>query len=189
MWVQLTLSVPLKATALSGDESSVGIVYTVNALFTVALQVPLIRFLKRRLQPMPALVAGMAIMALAMGSIAATQTFLALLVCIAGFSIGNLIATANQSTVIAGMAQPGARGSYFGVSAIALAVGGSAGNLVGSASMALRDERHAAVPWLVIGGVGAVSTVGLWLLNRRQAVKAVVTDGWCWNSTERFMRL
>jgi DHA1 family multidrug resistance protein-like MFS transporter len=177
MWVQLTLSVPLKATALSGDESSVGIVYTVNALFTVALQVPLIRFLKRRLQPMPALVAGMAIMALAMGSIAATQTFLALLVCIAGFSIGNLIATANQSTVIAGMAQPGARGSYFGVSAIALAVGGSAGNLVGSALYgASTTNGMPAVPWLVIGGVGAVSTVGLWLLNRRQAVKAVVTD-------------
>jgi DHA1 family multidrug resistance protein-like MFS transporter len=126
---------------------------------------------------MPALVVGMGIMALAMGSIAMTQTFSALLVCIAGFSIGNLIATANQSTVIAGMAQPDARGSYFGVSAIALAVGGSLGNLVGSALYgASTTNGLPAVPWLVIGGVGAISTAGLWLLNRRPVVKAVVAD-------------
>jgi DHA1 family multidrug resistance protein-like MFS transporter len=177
MWVQLTLSVPLKATALSGDESSVGVVYAVNTIFTIALQVPLIRFLEKRSRPMPALVSGMAIMALAMGSIAITQTFFALLVCIACFSIGNLIATANQSTVIAGMAQPEARGSYFGVSAIALAVGGSAGNLVGSALYgASTTNGMPAAPWLIIGGVGAISTLGLWLLNRRQVVKVVVAE-------------
>jgi DHA1 family multidrug resistance protein-like MFS transporter len=177
LWVQLTLAVPLKATALSGDESSVGIVYTVNAVITVALQVPLIRVLEKRLRPMPALVVGMTIMSAAMGSIALTQTFGALLLCIACFAIGNLIATANQSTVIAGMAQPEARGSYFGISAIALAVGGSLGNLIGSALYgASTTNDMPAVPWLVIGGVGALSTVGLWLLNRRQAVKAVATE-------------
>jgi DHA1 family multidrug resistance protein-like MFS transporter len=177
MWVQLTLSVPLKATALSGDEGSVGVVYAVNAIVTIALQVPLVRFLERRFQPMPALIVGMAIMALAMGSIAITQTFFALLLCIAGFSIGNLIATANQSTVIAGMAQPEARGSYFGVSAIALAVGGSAGNLVGSALYgASTTNGLPAMPWLLIGGVGAISTAGLWLLNRQQSVKTVTTE-------------
>jgi DHA1 family multidrug resistance protein-like MFS transporter len=177
MWVQLTLSVPLKATALSGDESSVGVIYAVNAVITIALQVPLIRFLEKRLRPLPALVAGMAIMSLAMGSIAATQTFFTLLLCIAFFSIGNLIATANQSTVIAGMAQPDARGSYFGVSAVALAVGGGLGNLLGSALYgASTTNGMPAVPWLIIGGVGAISTVGLGLLNRRQVVKAVATE-------------
>jgi DHA1 family multidrug resistance protein-like MFS transporter len=177
MWVQLTLSVPLMATGLSGDESSVGAVYAVNTIVTIALQVPLIRFLGKRWQPMPALVLGLGIMSLAMGSIAITQTFFALLVCIAAFSIGNLIATANQSTVIAGMAQPEARGAYFGVSAIALAVGGGLGNLIGSALYgASTTNGLPAVPWLVIGSVGALSTVGLWALNRRQVVKAVTIE-------------
>ena len=177
MWVQLTLSVPLKATALSGDESSVGVVYAVNAIFTIALQVPLIRFLEKRLRPLPALVVGLGVMSLAMGSIAATQTFPALLACIAVFSIGNLVATANQSTVIAGMAQPDARGSYFGMSALALAIGGSLGSLLGSALYgASTTNGHPAVPWIIIGGVGAASTVGLWLMNRRQTVNVVVTE-------------
>jgi MFS transporter, DHA1 family, multidrug resistance protein len=177
MWVQLTLSVPLKATALSGDENSVGVVYAVNAIFTIALQVPVIRFLEQRLRPMPALVLGMAIMALAMSSIAATQTFFALLLCIACFSIGNLIATANQSTVIAGMAQPDERGSYFGVSALALAIGGSLGNLLGSALYGVSTSNDTpALPWLIIGGVGAASTLGLWLLNRRQTVRVATSE-------------
>ncbi|CAG0926379.1 Multidrug resistance protein MdtH [Thermoflexales bacterium] len=177
LWVQLTLSVPLKATALSGDESSVGLVYVVNTIFTVVLQVPLIRFLEKRLRPMPALVVGLGLMSLAMGSIAVTQTFFALLLCIAFFSIGNLIATANQSTVIAGMAQPDARGSYFGVSAVALAVGGGLGNLVGSALYgASTTNGLPAVPWLIIGGVGAMSTVGLWLLNKRQVVQTIANE-------------
>jgi MFS transporter, DHA1 family, multidrug resistance protein len=128
-------------------------------------------------QPMPALVIGLGIMSLAMGSIALTQTFAALLLCIACFSIGNLIGTANQSTVIAGMAQPDARGSYFGVSAIALAVGGSAGNLIGSALYgASTTNGHPAVPWLIIGSVGATSTVGLWVLNRRRVMKPVINE-------------
>ena len=176
MWVQLSLSVPLKATALSGDEGSVGIVYAVNTVITVALQVPLIRFLRKRLQPLPALVIGLGIMSLAMSSIAATQTFFALLVCIAVFSIGNLISTANQSTVIAGMALPEARGSYFGMSALALALGGSAGNLIGSALYGASTANDTpAVPWLIIGGVGALSTAGLWWLNRRR-IRAVADE-------------
>jgi DHA1 family multidrug resistance protein-like MFS transporter len=126
---------------------------------------------------MSALVIGLSIMSLAMGSIALTPTFAALLVCIACFSIGNLISTANQSTVIAGMAQPDARGSYFGVSAIALAVGGSAGNLIGSALYgASTTSGHPAVPWLIMGSVGAMSTVGLWMLNRRQTVNVVAIE-------------
>ena len=177
MWVQLTLSVPLKATALSGDESSVGVVYAVNAIFTIALQVPLIRFLEKRLRPLPALAVGLGIMSLAMGSIAVTQTFPALLACIAVFSIGNLVATANQSTVIAGMARPEARGSYFGMSALALAIGGSAGNLIGSALYgASTTNGQPAVPWLIIASVGAASTVGLWLMNRRQTVNVIAPE-------------
>jgi DHA1 family multidrug resistance protein-like MFS transporter len=116
-------------------------------------------------------------MSLAMGSIALTQTFPALLACIAVFSIGNLISTANQSTVIAGMARPDARGSYFGMSALALAIGGSAGNLIGSALYgASTTNDMPAAPWIIIGGVGALSTLGLWVLSRRQRVRTVAVE-------------
>jgi DHA1 family multidrug resistance protein-like MFS transporter len=169
MWVQLTLSVPLKAEALSGDPGSVGTVYLVNSLFTIFLQVPLVRWMERHVPPMTAVAAGIGIMAVAMGSIALTQTFTGLLLCVAVFSIGNLVSLPNQSTVIAALAKPQARGSYFGVSAMALAVGGSLGNFIGSALYGASIEAtQPARPWLIIGVVGLSSAIGLAWLNRRQ---------------------
>jgi DHA1 family multidrug resistance protein-like MFS transporter len=170
MWVQLTISLPLKAEALSGDKGSVGVIYLVNSLVTIFLQYPLIRWLERRLDPRPALVLGVAVMAAGVGSIALVQTFPAMLVSIAVFSIGNLIALANQNTVIAYLAHPDARGSYFGVSALALAFGGGLGNFLGSLLYgASTTWETPAMPWAVIGSVGLSAAVGLWLLNRHLA--------------------
>ena len=168
MWVQLTISLPLKAEALSGDKGSVGVLYLVNSLITIVLQVPLVRWVERRFEPMAALVCGVAVMALGIGSIALAATFPAMLVSIAVFSLGNLIALANQNTVVASLAQPEARGSYFGVSAVALAFGGGLGNFLGSVLYGESVAREApALPWLAICAVGLTAATGLWLLNRR----------------------
>jgi DHA1 family multidrug resistance protein-like MFS transporter len=106
-------------------------------------------------------------MALAMGSIALTSSFGGLLACIAAFSIGNSVALANQNIVIAARARPEARGSYFGVSSIALAFGGSLGNFFGSALYGSSVEGGSpAMPWLVIGSIGLGSAIGLWIMDR-----------------------
>ncbi len=167
MWVQLTISLPLKAEALSGDKGSVGLIYLVNSLVTIALQVPIVSGLERRLRPMPALAFGVALMASGLASIALAQALPAMLVSVSIFALGNLIALANQNTVVAHLARPEARGSYFGVSAMALAVGGGLGNFLGSALYGESVARGApALPWLVIGGVGLGAALGLWLLDR-----------------------
>jgi DHA1 family multidrug resistance protein-like MFS transporter len=169
LWVQLTLSVPLKAEALTGEEGSVGAVYLVNSLITIFLQMPLMRWLEPRVRPMPATVIGLGLMALGLGSIAVAGSIVALLVCIGVFSIGNLIALANQNLVIANLAHPDARGSYFGVSSIALAFGGSLGNFVGSALYGASVEHETPMlPWLVIGAIGLLAAIGLWMLDRYQ---------------------
>lgn len=169
MWVQLTLSVPLKAEALSGDPGSVGTVYLINSLATIFLQVPLVRWMERHVRPMTAVATGIGLMAVAMGSIALTQSLPGLLVCVAIFSLGNLVSLPNQSAVIAALAKPQARGSYFGVSAMALAIGGSLGNFLGSALYGASIEAaQPARPWLIIGAVGLSSALGLARLNRRR---------------------
>jgi DHA1 family multidrug resistance protein-like MFS transporter len=174
MWVQLTISLPLAAEALSGEKSSVGAIYLVNALITIFLQVPLIRWMERRLRPMTAVIAGVAVMALGVGSVALAGVFPLMLISIAVFSIGNLIALANQNTVIADLARPEARGSYFGVSAIALAFGGGLGNFLGSVLYGESVARGApALPWLIIMTVGLGAAFGLWLLDRELERRAL----------------
>jgi DHA1 family multidrug resistance protein-like MFS transporter len=168
MWVQLTISLPLTARALSGTSDAVSWVYTLNSLMSMALQVPLMRLAERRLRPLPILVLGTALMALGLGAVGLVSSILALLGCVALFSLGALLASPSQQTVVAELANPAALGSYFGVNALALAFGGGIGNFAGGLLYGLGQEYGVpAAPWLAICLVGLASAAGLWWLHQR----------------------
>jgi DHA1 family multidrug resistance protein-like MFS transporter len=169
MWVQLSISLPLAASAISGTTDAVSWVYALNAGMSVLLQYPLLRLAERRLGPLPILVLGVAAMALGLGGVGLATTTTALLACVALFSAGALLASPSQQTVAAGFANPAALGSYFGVNALALALGGSLGNYSGGLLYGLGQQRAAsALPWLIFCVVGLVSALGMALLHRRQ---------------------
>lgn len=177
MWVQLTISLPLVARELSGTSQSVGLIYALNAGMTIVLQYPLLWLAERWLRSMGILVLGVLLMACGLGAVGLVQSFSALLGCLVIFAVGVLLATPTQQTVTAALADPRALGSYFGVSALALALGGGLGNFVGGW---LIDVAHQldwfALPWLVFCGVGLCSAAGLALLARAQRVTAVVSS-------------
>jgi DHA1 family multidrug resistance protein-like MFS transporter len=169
MWVQLSISLPLAARAISGTNDAVSWVYALNAGMSVLLQYPLLRLAERRLRPLPILVLGVAIMAAGLGGIALAATVPWLLLCVALFATGGLLASPSQQTVAAGFANPAALGSYFGVNALALALGGGLGNYSGGALYGLgRQIGRPELPWLVFCAVGAVAALGMALLHRRQ---------------------
>jgi MFS transporter, DHA1 family, multidrug resistance protein len=170
MWVQLSISLPLVARAISGTTDAVSWVYTLNAGMSVLLQYPLLRFAERKLRPLPILVLGVAAMAVGLGGIGLAGSVTALLLCVALFSAGALLASPSQQTVTAGFANPTALGSYFGVNALALALGGGLGNYSGGLLYGLGQQRAApALPWMVFCVVGLASALGMTLLHRRQA--------------------
>ncbi|NTV65907.1 MAG: MFS transporter, partial [Oscillochloris sp.] len=150
MWVQLTLSLPLVGERLTGSSDTVGLIYAFNAGLTVLLQYPTLRLAERWLRPMPILVIGVALMALGLGCVAAATSLPTLLLCVGIFTIGTLLSSPTQQTVAAALADPRALGSYFGVNALALAFGGSLGNMSGGL---LTDLARAigvpALPWLM----------------------------------------
>jgi DHA1 family multidrug resistance protein-like MFS transporter len=170
MWVQLSISLPLVARAISGTTDAVSWIYTLNAGMSVLLQYPLLRLAERKLRPLPILVLGVAAMAAGLGGVGLADSVMALLLCVALFSAGALLASPSQQTVTAGFANPAALGSYFGVNALALAVGGGLGNYSGGLLYGLGQQRAApALPWLVFCVVGLASAVGMALLHRREA--------------------
>src|SRR6185503_5790314 len=69
MWVQLSISLPLVARAISGTTDAVSWIYTLNAGMSVLLQYPLLRLAERKLRPLPILVLGVAAMAVGLGGI------------------------------------------------------------------------------------------------------------------------
>jgi DHA1 family multidrug resistance protein-like MFS transporter len=170
MWVQLTISLPLIAKEISGRSEAVSWVYTLNSGMSVLLQYPLLRLAERRLRPMPILIIGMALMAIGLGNVALADSVPALLLCVACFSAGALLATPSQQTVTADLANPAALGSYFGVNSLALALGGGLGNFSGGVLYGLGQQLDApGIPWLIFGVVGGCAVLGLALLERRRA--------------------
>lgn len=70
----------------------------------------------------------------------------------------------NEQTVTAEMANPLALGSYFGVAALSVAVGGGPGNIAGGVLYDLGARtNHPALPWTVCAAIGLTAAAGLWL--------------------------
>jgi DHA1 family multidrug resistance protein-like MFS transporter len=174
MWVQLTISLPLAAKAIGGNAETVGLVYAINSVMSIVLQYPLLRLASCWLRPLPILVIGVLTMALGLGGIALASNVLALALCVVVFAAGALLAMPSQQTVAANLANPVALGSYFGVSSLALAIGGGVGNLSGGLLYDLgRQLAFPELPWLVFCLVGLAAGTGLGVMashQRRQEV-------------------
>lgn len=161
LWVQFLISLPLAATAIGGPRS-VGWVYAINSGMTVLLGYPLLRLAERHMRPLSILVLGVALMGLGYGSVGLVGSVGPLLGCVVLISAGVLLAFPSQQTVTANLANPATLGSYFGVNALALAIGGGLGNLSGGLLYDLGQGLKApALPWLTIAAVGLLTAVGL----------------------------
>lgn len=166
MWVQLTISLPLAGERLANAADAVRWIYGINAGMTVILQLPVIGFMERWLRPLSILILGIALMALGLGMVALADSFPRLIGCVIVFTLGTLLATPSQQSVTAALADPRALGSYFGVNALALAVGGGLGNLSGGLLIDLANALQApALPWIAFACIGLASAIGLMILG------------------------
>lgn len=165
---QFSISLPLVARDLGGSAAAIGWMYAVNAGITVVLGYPLPRLAARWLSPLPMLVTGTACMALGLGCIALISNAGALMLCVAFYALGTVLATPSQQTASSNLANPAALGSYFGLNSLSNAAGGGLGNISGGLLYDLgRRSGHEALPWLTFLLIGALSASGLTLLWRR----------------------
>ena len=181
MWVQLVLSLPLAAERLTGSSDAVGLIYALNAGLTVLFQYPVMQLAERRLRPMPMLIIGMLLMALGLGAVAIATNLALLISCVIIFTLGTLLATPTQQSITANLSDPRALGSYFGISSLALALGGGLGNVAGGLLTDFaRQVSQPALPWLTYALIGVISAVGLILLAtqlvHRQTTAHLVTS-------------
>jgi DHA1 family multidrug resistance protein-like MFS transporter len=168
MWVQLSISLPLEAKALSGTADAVAWMYLINSGMSVVLQYPVLRLAERFMRPIEMLICGMLLMAIGLGAVAAATNIGGLLICVVVFSLGGLLAMPSQQTVKASLANPVALGSYFGVGSLALAFGGGIGNYTGGwLYETARTTDLLALPWLTFALVGCITVVGLMITLTR----------------------
>lgn len=169
-WTQFGLTIALAAAEIAGTDTAVSWIYLVQAVITVGLGYTLPRLLERWLTPLQLLIAGTAVIALGLLTVGFATGTPVILLASAVFSLGAVLARPGQETVTANLADPAARGTYFGVAALSLAVGGGLGNYLGGVIYDLGGGTGPA-PWVVFASVSLAAAFGLWLL--RDAFSAV----------------
>jgi DHA1 family multidrug resistance protein-like MFS transporter len=168
---QFGLTIVLVAADITGTDASVSWLYAVNTAITIGLGYVLPRALERWFSPVGLLVTGLGILAAGLLLVGFSDNTVGLLLASAVFSIGAVLARPGQETVTANLARPAARGAYFGVASLSLAVGGGLGNLLGGTLYDLGTQPGMAmVPWLAFFVVGILSSAGIWMLRGRFGV-------------------
>ncbi len=171
VWTQFSLTVTLAATDIAGTSSAVSWIYLINTGVTVGLGYLLPTFLSRWLPPIGLLIWGMVILSLGIALVGFATGTPSILFAALIFSIGIVLARPGQETVTANLADPAARGTYFGVAYFSMAIGGGLGNLIGGLAYDFGKAHmmpHA--PWLLFGAVGMVSAIGLWMFRSQLGI-------------------
>ena len=160
--VQMMLLVPVTLTALAGTPRAVAWMYAMDAVLALTLLYPMARLGERYLSLEVRLLAGLAIMCSAVLSLAAVHTLAPMLVCVAVFYTGTLVAEPARESLVSRHAQPTARASYMGLSRLGLALGGLFGYTAGGWLMDGARRLHLpALPWLVLGAIGLATLAAL----------------------------
>ncbi|RZU33518.1 MFS transporter [Blastococcus saxobsidens] len=174
---QLYLALPVELTRATGGQGALGWLFVLAAVLVLVCQLP-VTALARRAGPRRALPAGFALMSAAFLLVAAVAPLPPLpgpwaLAPAVGMVVllytGQMLAVPVAQDLVPRLAGERRLGAHFGVLA---SVGGLAVLVGSTAAGALLDAAYvpspgAAVPWLALGALPALSAGALWLLTRR----------------------
>jgi DHA1 family multidrug resistance protein-like MFS transporter len=162
MWVQISIALPLVVKAITGDTNTVALLFAVNSVLAIALQVPALRLAQKFFTPLAIVIIGVGLMAIGLGSVGWAKVMPQIYISVFFFALGTVLVMPNSYTVTASLANPAARGAYFGVSSLALALGGGFGHIVGGMLMDWATRfNQPTLPWLTFALIGTASLIGL----------------------------
>lgn len=162
VWTQFGLTITLAAVSITGSDRAVSWIYLVSAIITIGLGYTLPRLLERWLPDLHLQIAGILILGIGLMMIGLVSNLAGVLFAAAIFSIGAVMARPGQESVLASLASPSSRGTYFGISSSVFAIGGGLGNFLGGVIYDRGSSGAAALPWIVFGCIAFVTSLLLW---------------------------
>ncbi|AWN24428.1 MFS transporter [Deinococcus irradiatisoli] len=158
---QINVAIALRAVELAGPTAT-GPLYALQAGLAVLLQYPVMLLAGRHFTSRQILMGGVTLAAAGLGSVALAHSFAGLLVCTGLFGLGAMTVFPTQQTLTARMAPPQLMGSYFGLGALSLGLGGALGSVLGGVLVDLgRRLSWPALPWLSFLLIGLLTVWGL----------------------------
>ena len=166
--MQINISFPLLAEALTQSKSSASVFYLFSSAITLILQYFLVRRLQRHYKSHQLLIAGTLVMTLGTFLLGTSANFAVFLFWIAIYSFGWLVSRPMIDILVAHLAHPKALGLYVGFSAVSIGAGGGLGNFMGGWLYDLgKTHGLPMLPWSVFALVGITTAVALWQFFRQ----------------------
>ncbi|CAN5526438.1 MFS transporter [soil metagenome] len=158
---QFSITLPLRAADIAGD-GVLGLLFGLNTAITIVFSYPLLRFTEKRFSPRQSVIVGLLVNGVAYVGLAFARNRIDLLGCVGLIAIGMLIARPGLQSLTVDLSDQRAIGSYLGVNALSLGIGGAIGSIGGGLLYDLGDRFDlAALPWLVFGGISTLTAFGL----------------------------
>ena len=165
---QFSLTITLAAADIAGSTSAVAWIYLVNTAIVVGLGYFVPRWLERWFSPVDMLVWGIVVISIGLGMVGFSQNIGGVLLAAAVFSLGAILARPGQETIVANLARPEARGTYFGVAGLSIAFGGSIGFLFGGMAYDYgKSHDMQLATWLSFFCIGMVTAIAMWINRHR----------------------
>jgi MFS family permease len=154
LFTQFTFSLPLRAEQIHSARN-IGLISTTSAIIVILLQGPTTRYVTRRLHPLLAMSLGIALIGVALGSVAFSTAFWHLIASAVLFTLGQLLVMPTSDAIVSDLSRPGQIGNYFGVSAFVYGAGEALGNMAGGQLMEKAVARNMlAMPWIAYAVIG-----------------------------------
>jgi MFS family permease len=149
--VQLYQSLSIYAAGvLHLTRAQVGMLYSLNGVMVVCLQLPAVAYI-RRAGTRGALIVGCLLYASSYALVGLAPGYLTLLLCVAAITVAEMVTAPAQQAVVTTLAPAGRIGVYSGLFGLCQVVGQSAGPLIGTAAL---DALPARVAWFVLALFG-----------------------------------
>jgi MFS family permease len=157
LFTQLTVSVPLAARAVGGNQRWVGIAFVVNGA-TGVLALGCVRRLCRGLAPARILTWGLFIAASGFTLLPVVTSRWWLLSCIVLYTVGESLVLPAIDMLVASWTDDETASTFFGLALAAWAIGGTVGVFLGTWLML---GSGPVLPWVTYGALGLAATVAM----------------------------
>ncbi|TQV88579.1 MFS transporter [Aliikangiella coralliicola] len=169
--MQINISFPLWAEKITGNLDSVGIMFALSAILTVALQYPLVKIFQRKFDTKETFLIGIVMMSLGLACIGFISNYFAFLACVGFYTLGVLLTRPTHQSITADLADKNALGVFMGFSSLGLAVGGGLGSVLGGWLFDLAElNGWSQLPWITFSLVGLMSALGFHFLFKKSSI-------------------
>ncbi|NWJ94923.1 MAG: MFS transporter [Chloroflexi bacterium] len=170
LYVQINITLPLLTVKLTGSEGDIALIYGVSSGLAIAFQYISVKVLRHWFQPVTIIGLGTGLAGLGLFGVAFANNLASLLGCVVVYSLGRLVVEPMTYIITAQYATNETMASYFGFSALALALGSICGNLLGGWLFDLGNHTGLiGLCWLTFGAISLLIVVGIFWFQSYQA--------------------